>query len=1048
MLPAATGGNGSLTYALTPALPAGLTFTTSTRTISGTPTAVQAATTYTYKVTDADGNTADSDADTLTFTIAVVADTVPDFGTETVSNQNYTQNTGITSLTLPSATGGNGALTYALTPALPAGLTFTATTRTISGTPTSAQTAVTYTYKVTDADANTADSDADTLTFTITVVAGDTAPSFGGATVANQSYTQNTAITDLTLPSATGGNGTRTYALTPALPAGLTFTATTRTISGTPTATQAATTYTYKVTDADGNTADSDADTLTFTIAVASDTAPDTAPDFGTATVANQSYTQYNMITSLTLPSATGGNGALSYAITPNLPAGLTFTASTRTISGTPTTDQAATTYTYKVTDTDGNTADSDADTLTFTIAVAAGDTAPSFGTATVSNQSYMQNSVITSLTLPSATGGNGARTYALTPALPAGLTFAATTRTISGTPTAAQAATTYTYKVTDADGNTADSDADTLTFTIAVAAGDTAPSFGTATVSNQSYTQNTVITSLTLPSATGGNGVLTYALTPALPAGLTFTATTRTISGTPTAAQAATTYTYKVTDADGNTADSDADTLTFTIAVAAGDTAPSFGTVTVSNQTYTQNTVITSLTLPSATGGNGVLTYALTPALPAGLTFAASTQTISGTPTAAQTAVTYTYKVTDADANTADSDADTITFTIEVAMREVQPEVQRDVVKGTVAAVAARTVAGALDTIGARLGDAASSASLTIAGETLPLGMSGMADAWRDDAACTSDEFRQAGFDNSFGNGAWGCVRLQRRNVDTDALLSTSAFTLTLGAASGDREDKPGFDTGVTQWSAWGRGDLGSFEGRPEPGTRYRGETKTGWFGVDARGPIHGSKDSRNWVAGLAVSHGTSESDYSIDGGDLGEGGRLETELNAFWPYGRWTFENGLELHGMAGAGSGRLRHMQGDGVPSESSELTMRAASFGIRLTLPPLAGIALSTRSDASFARMETGKGEQTIDGLRADSWRVRTGLEASRRFDIKGDRVVYTFPGAGSAQGRWRRPDRDRAGAGWRAALRRTWRCGRAARPLAGDAHKKGHRGRVV
>ena len=61
----------------------------------------------------------------------------------------------------------------------------------------------------------------------------DTAPDFGSATVANQSYTQNTAISNLTLPAATGGNGDRRYTLTPAPPAGLTFTASTRVLSGT-----------------------------------------------------------------------------------------------------------------------------------------------------------------------------------------------------------------------------------------------------------------------------------------------------------------------------------------------------------------------------------------------------------------------------------------------------------------------------------------------------------------------------------------------------------------------------------------------------------------------------------------------------------------------------------------------------------------------------------------------------------------------------------------------------------------------------------------------
>ena len=93
----------------------------------------------------------------------------------------------------------------------------------------------------------------------------------------------------------------------------------------------------------------------------------------------------------------------------------------------------------------------------------------------------------------------------------------------------------------------------------------DTTPDFGTATIAAQSWMQNTAITDLVLPAATGGNSPLTYSLSPALPAGLTFTAATRTISGTPSAAAAEATYTYTVTDADGDT-----DTIQFSITVAA----------------------------------------------------------------------------------------------------------------------------------------------------------------------------------------------------------------------------------------------------------------------------------------------------------------------------------------------------------------------------------------------------------------------------------------------------------------------------------------------
>ena len=93
-----------------------------------------------------------------------------------------------------------------------------------------------------------------------------------------------------------------------------------------------------------------------------------------------------------------------------------------------------------------------------------------------------------------------------------------------------------------------------------------TAPTFGSATVANQSYGRNRAITPLVLPAATGGTGTLTYALSPDPPAGLTFTASTRTLSGTPTAGQGATTYTYTATGSDAA-----ADSLAFTIAVSFG---------------------------------------------------------------------------------------------------------------------------------------------------------------------------------------------------------------------------------------------------------------------------------------------------------------------------------------------------------------------------------------------------------------------------------------------------------------------------------------------
>ena len=81
----------------------------------------------------------------------------------------------------------------------------------------------------------------------------------------DQAYTVGTAIDPLTLPEASGGNGTLSYSLTPSVP-GLTFDASTRRFTGTP-STAGAYAMTYTVTDEDGDT-----DTLDFTITVRADT--------------------------------------------------------------------------------------------------------------------------------------------------------------------------------------------------------------------------------------------------------------------------------------------------------------------------------------------------------------------------------------------------------------------------------------------------------------------------------------------------------------------------------------------------------------------------------------------------------------------------------------------------------------------------------------------------------------------------------------------------------------------------------------------------------
>ena len=467
-LPTATGGTGTLTYDLSPALPDGATRDAATHEVTGTPTVGQGETTYTWRATDANGATAD-----LAFTITVLtrshggAEVGPTFGDATIADQAWTQHVEIPAFTLPTATGGTGPVTYdlslalpdgvtrdagtgrprssRLSPALPAGVTRDAATHEVTGTPTVAQEETTYTWTATDEAGATA-----TLSFTITVAA-DLQPVFQEGVEA-QRYRVGTAVS-LTLPAATGGDGELRYALAPAPPSGLTFDPGTLMLSGTPTEAVAQEDCILTATDEDG-----DAATLVFAVEVVSRDGTSPFPD----APANLRGLPNDMQVTLVWDD----------------PVDSTIVAYHVRVAAEPSWEYGRWT---EIEDSDATTTDHTVDDLkngveyrfqlramnnvgngpkAQTMAVppawsTSPDALPTFGGATVSAQRYVQYTAIPILTLPRATGGDGRLTHTLTPrTLPAGLTFDPATRTLSGTPTAVQASTMYTWTARDVDGD------------------------------------------------------------------------------------------------------------------------------------------------------------------------------------------------------------------------------------------------------------------------------------------------------------------------------------------------------------------------------------------------------------------------------------------------------------------------------------------------------------------------------------------------------------------------------------------------------------------
>ncbi len=144
-----------------------------------------------------------------------------------------------------------------------------------------------------------------------------------------------------------------------------------------------------------------------------------------------------------------------------------------------------------------------------------------------------------------------------------------------------------YTVTVSVSDGR---GGSDSITVTINVTNVNEVPKFSAGTtISNVSATKGTVITSVTLPEATDEDSgdSIAYTLKPTLPTGLTFTASTRLLAGTPTAEKASATYTY--TASDGTLSD----TLTFTIqvSVSSANNAPVFNEGTTATRSVEENT-------------------------------------------------------------------------------------------------------------------------------------------------------------------------------------------------------------------------------------------------------------------------------------------------------------------------------------------------------------------------------------------------------------------------------------------------------------------------
>jgi len=595
-----TASGGVITsWSITPTLPAGLSFDSSTGAISGTPTTITSSATYTVTATNTGGS------DSVTITIEV-KDVVPSSITYNPSSFTLIKDSSMTAVT-PTSSGGT-VISWAVSPSLPAGLALDSSTGEISGTPTAITAYGTYTI--------TASNTGGSATASITILVNDAAPSSLAYSASPFTLTKGSAMTSAT-PTFSGGTPTF-WAISPTLPAGLAFDTSTGTLSGTPTAVSSSATYTLTATNAGGS------DSTTFTLQV-----NDIPPSSVSYSPSFFSLANGTTMTAAT-PSTTGG-AVTSWTISPTLPAGLTLSTTTGVISGTPTTTSSATVYTVTATNSGGGATT----TLTLLVNVAP----PSSVSYSPSSFTLTINNAMTAVT-PTANGGE-ITSWSITPTLPAGLSFDTSTGAISGTPTTVSPSTSYTITATNPGGS------DTATVTIQV--NDVTPYSIVYSGTPFTLTKGTAMTSVT-PTNSGGS-VDTWSITPALPLGLSLDTSTGTLSGTPTVLTSSTTYTITAVNTGGSS--------TATVSIVINDVIPSAITYSGNPFTLTKDTAMTTST-PTSSGGT-VTGWSITPVLPAGLSFDTSTGAISGTPTAITSSAAYTVTAT----NTGGSATDTVTIVV-----------------------------------------------------------------------------------------------------------------------------------------------------------------------------------------------------------------------------------------------------------------------------------------------------------------------------------------------------------------------------------------------
>ncbi len=382
-------------------------------------------------------------------------------------------------------------------------------------------------------------------------------------------------------------------------------------------------------------------------------------------------------------------------------------------------------------------------------------------------------------------------------------------------------------------------------------------------------------------------------------------------------------------------------------------DTLPSFAEDFPEALSWTVDEEIAPPPLPKAEGGDGIIDYTLTPALPDGVE--RNGVRLSGAPTAEMAVTDYTWTATDDDGQSA-----TLEFTIEVipalaAARERLAAVNRSVLPEL-----SRAMWGsALDAIGARL-------------EGGPGGGGSGGGAMEQGLAAAADFLRSKGEALEDGEGSWR------------ELVGGESFALALG---GDADGEgAGGGSAVVMWGGGDWRDLSREDGL----LSWSGKLFSAHVGADVAlgGGVMG---------GVAVSRFESAIDYT-DRSDEGAGaieGDHEHRMVAVHPYLGWSGVGGERLWAALGYGRGEVRIADTgifDRYEWQESDGRLVAGALGGAVPVYGDGDSSVEMRASAEATRYVLADNGEAIAGVSVSTRRLRLATVGSWNWALRGGRLL--------------------------------------------------------